>query len=61
MTGVQTCALPIYDELVYVVPADEADSVLDTVQRIMRTPPTWWPELVTWSEGDVADTYGEAK
>jgi hypothetical protein len=56
-----TPALMVHDELVYVVPEDEAESVLDTVQGIMRTPPEWWPELVTWSEGDIADTYGDAK
>lgn len=56
-----TPALMVHDELVYVVREDKAESVLGCVQRIMRTPPAWWPELVTWSEGDVADTYGEAK
>lgn len=54
-------ALTVHDELVYVVDEDEAESVLDIVQQIMRTPPEWWPELVTWSEGDIADTYGDAK
>ena len=54
-------ALMVHDELVYVVPNEEAQSVLDTVQNVMRTPPDWWPELVTWSEGDIADTYGDAK
>ena len=54
-------ALMVHDELVYVVPEDEAELVLDTVQQVMRTPPEWWPELVTWSEGDIADTYGDAK
>jgi len=54
-------ALMVHDELVYVVPEDEAQDTLDSVQRIMRTPPTWWPELLTWSEGDIADTYGAAK
>lgn len=54
-------ALMVHDELVYVVPDSEADGVLDTVQSIMRTPPSWWPELITWSEGDIADCYGEAK
>jgi DNA polymerase len=54
-------ALMVHDELVYVVPEGEAQQVLDTVQSIMRTPPEWWPELVTWSEGDIADTYGDAK
>ena len=51
----------VHDELIYVVPDSEADDMLTTVQGIMRTPPKWWPELVTWSEGDVAQTYGEAK
>jgi hypothetical protein len=54
-------ALDVHDELVYIIPEDKAQDHLDTVQRIMRTPPKWWPELVTWSEGDLADTYGEAK
>jgi len=35
--------------------------MLDLVQKVMRTPPIWWPELVTWSEGDIGDTYGDAK
>jgi DNA polymerase I-like protein with 3'-5' exonuclease and polymerase domains len=51
----------VHDELVYVVPDDEAVETLATVQEVMRTPPEWWPELVTWSEGDIADTYGDAK
>lgn len=54
-------ALMVHDELVYVVPTDEAQDKLDMLQRIMRTPPSWWPELITWSEGDAADCYGEAK
>ncbi len=54
-------ALMVHDELVYVVPEEEAQATLDAVQKIMRTPPTWWPELLTWSEGDIADTYGDAK
>ena len=54
-------ALTVHDELVYVVPEDSAVEHLATVQEVMRTPPEWWPELVTWSEGDIADTYGDAK
>jgi len=54
-------ALMVHDELVYVVPGDQAQATLDKVQEIMRTPPAWWPELLTWSEGDIADTYGDAK
>jgi DNA polymerase len=54
-------ALMVHDELVYVVREKDAQSTLDIVQNIMRTPPLWWPELVTWSKGDIADTYGDAK
>ena len=54
-------ALMVHDELVYIVPEDEAEIMLGIVQQVMRTPPEWWPELVTWSEGDIADTYGDAK
>lgn len=53
--------LMVHDELVYVVPEADAQSALDELQKIMRTPPKWWPELVTWSEGDIADSYGAAK
>jgi hypothetical protein len=51
----------VHDELVYVVKDSDAQDVLDIVQGHMRTPPTWWPELITWSEGDIAQTYGAAK
>lgn len=53
--------LAVHDELVYVVPENYAEVMLKELQSIMRTPPAWWPELITWSEGDVADCYGEAK
>lgn len=53
--------LAVHDELVYIVPEDEAQERLDHLQRIMREGVSWWPELVTWSEGDIADSYGEAK
>lgn len=51
----------VHDELIYVVPTSEAQAALDTLQGIMRTPPAWWPELVTWSEGSLARSYGQAK
>lgn len=54
-------ALRVHDELVYVVDEGPADELLAELQRVMRTPPKWWPELVVWSEGDAADTYGAAK
>jgi DNA polymerase len=51
----------VHDEIILVVPESEAVEALDFMQNIMRTPPKWWPELVVWSEGDIADTYGAAK
>lgn len=53
--------LSVHDELVYVVPEEAAEDLLGILQNIMRRGVSWWPELVTWSEGDVADCYGEAK
>ena len=54
-------ALRVHDELVYVVDEAPAADLLAELQHIMRTPPKWWPELVVWSEGDMAGTYGDAK
>ena len=54
-------ALTVHDELVYIVPEAQAQERLDELQNIMRAGVSWWPELITWSEGDIADTYGEAK
>jgi DNA polymerase I-like protein with 3'-5' exonuclease and polymerase domains len=51
----------VHDELVYVVPQAEAKDLLAELQNIMRTPVDWWPDLITWSDGDMADRYGEAK
>jgi DNA polymerase I-like protein with 3'-5' exonuclease and polymerase domains len=51
----------VHDELVYVVPEDSAEQSLEQLQTIMRQGVSWWPELVTWSEGDIASCYGEAK
>lgn len=53
--------LEVYDELVYVVKEDAAEDFLTLVQDRMRQPPAWFPQLITWSEGSVADRYGEAK
>lgn len=57
----RTPALTVHDELVYVVPEADAEGLLAQLQGIMRAGVSWWPELVTWSEGDIADTYGAAK
>ncbi len=54
-------SLAVHDELVYIVPATVAQEVLDELQGVMRKGVSWWPELITWSEGDLGDTYGEVK
>lgn len=54
-------SLKVHDELIYVVPKSEAYGMLAELHKEMRKPPKWWPELVTWSEGQVAERYGEAK
>lgn len=54
-------SLAVHDELVYIVPETVAHDALDELQGIMRKGVSWWPELITWSEGDVGDTYGEVK
>ena len=54
-------SLAVHDELVYIVPETVAHDALDELQGIMRKGVSWWPELITWSAGDVGDTYGEVK
>jgi DNA polymerase len=54
-------SLAVHDELVFAVSEKDAQQHLDHLQGIMRQGVSWWPELVTWSEGDIADCYGEAK
>ncbi len=51
----------VHDELIYMFPESEASALLELLQKIMRTPPSWMPDIVLWSEGDTADSYGAAK
>lgn len=54
-------ALEVYDELVYVVPEDKAEQHLSICHEELRRAPTWFPDLVLWSEGDIGDRYGTCK
>lgn len=54
-------ALMVHDELVYIVPDDEAEEHLNLVLDVMKVPPKWLPGIILWAEGDLADRYGEAK
>lgn len=53
--------LKVYDELVYLGTPAEAPSQLEMLQGIMRASPPWWKEIVLWSEGSIAQSYGAAK
>jgi DNA polymerase len=48
----------VHDEVVYVVRDEDAEAVLAAVSQLMRTPPSWFPALITWSEGSYASRYG---
>ena len=54
-------ALLVHDEVVMVVPSSEADAVQIELDVALRKPTSWWPDLLKWSESDIADTYGDAK
>ena len=51
----------VHDECILVVPEGEAQHALEFMLETMKTPPTWWPDLVLFAEGDIADSYGKAK
>lgn len=51
----------VYDEGIWVVPIAEAEPFSEIVHARLRKPPAWFPELVTWSEGDIGATYADAK
>lgn len=53
--------LEVYDELVYVMPDGDAEAALAELLDTLRTSPKWFPEIVLWAEGDIAQTYGAAK
>jgi hypothetical protein len=51
----------VYDEFMYVVDPAAADDLSEVLSEEMRRAPSWWPELVLWSEGGIAESYGAAK
>lgn len=51
----------VHDELVLMAPENHAQEALAILQDKLRTPPAWWPELVTYSEGGIANNYGDVE
>lgn len=54
-------ALQAHDELVYVVPEREVEDYSNAVLDIMRSPPSFAPDLPIDAEADYGITYGDAK
>jgi DNA polymerase I-like protein with 3'-5' exonuclease and polymerase domains len=51
----------VHDELVVIVDENQAEECLQFMLTTMRSSPAWWPEIRLWAEGDIADSYGQAK
>lgn len=51
----------VHDEVILIVKEAEAEEALNFMLDTMKTPPKWWPELVLFAEGDIAENYGKAK
>jgi DNA polymerase I-like protein with 3'-5' exonuclease and polymerase domains len=54
-------ALTVHDELVCVVPEDEAEAALDYMLDCMSVAPEWCPDLPVAAEGATGKSYEEAK
>jgi DNA polymerase I-like protein with 3'-5' exonuclease and polymerase domains len=54
-------ALQVHDEIVCVVPEEQADACKQYMIDVMSTPPKWAPDLPVACEADVGPNYGEAK
>jgi hypothetical protein len=51
----------VHDEVLLLVPEPQAETALEELLTLMRTPPDWAPDLPLDGEGGVAESYGEAK
>lgn len=51
----------VHDEVVVVVPTDEAEETKAMMERIMSTPPSWASTLPVSCEAGMGKTYGDAK
>ena len=54
-------ALQAHDEIVYVVPEEDAEFYTNEILKIMRTPPEFAPDLPVDAEAAWGKTYGDAK
>lgn len=54
-------SLQVHDELVYVVPENIAEQVLEWLMIEMKTRPYWGPTIPLDAEGKIGRSYGEVK
>jgi len=54
-------ALQVHDEVVCVVPEEEAEDCMAYMMEVMSTPPKWAPDLPVACEAGMGPNYGEAK
>lgn len=53
--------LQVHDEIVCLVPEDEAEEASRFMVEVMSTSPDWWPEIPLAAESSYGDTYADAK
>jgi hypothetical protein len=51
----------VHDEVLLLVLESQAETALEKLLTLMRTPPEWAPDLPLDGEGGIADSYGDAK
>lgn len=51
----------VHDEIVCLVPERKGALAVKILEDILRTPPSWWPDIVLDGEAGVGRTYGAAK
>ena len=51
----------VHDEVVVIVPEEEAKVTLAYMEKTMKTPLNWCKGLPVSCEGDIGKTYGDAK
>lgn len=51
----------VHDELVLVVPEDQAQEALEDTLRVMQSSPSWWPMVPLDAEGVIGVNYGNCK
>jgi DNA polymerase len=51
----------VHDELVYIVPEDQAQTTYDALHHEMTVRPSWGPTIPLAAEGGIGDSYGDVK